>query len=237
MPFSGRVEPGESQSLELRKEGRRMPVEKNWAAFYPGPRRDPATVYPSVAYTVSPAQMMAVSNTSQRALDYKTLELPEYATKCVARAHKWDPRANHQASPLYRLTLCERGCAAHEGNTVNVAVTHAKLRGRQYMKYFMTYNTTAPFNPISVGPAMFVHGDKVDDPKKINFALSMVPLEKADLDPEARRVNAKGYGPGHFFIDDTVLMTLGHADDRMISTTFPATEMLARHKMCDELSD
>lgn len=62
----------------------------------------------------------------------------------------------------------------------------------------MTYNSTAPFNPISVGPAMFVHGDGIDDPKKINFALSLVPLEAADLNPVAGRVNTRGYVPGQF---------------------------------------
>lgn len=133
-PFARRVLPGEAESLELRTKGRRMPVEKNWAAFYPGARRNPTALYPSISYSVAPAQLMVVDNTTLRAIDYAHVDTGGFAAKCVARAHKWDPSANHQASPLYRFTLCERGCTAHEGNTVNVAVAHAKLRGRQYMK-------------------------------------------------------------------------------------------------------
>ncbi|BEI82534.1 hypothetical protein CcaverHIS002_0304020 [Cutaneotrichosporon cavernicola] len=234
-PYSHHVEVGDAQSLELVRE-RRNHVEKNWAAFYPGPQRDKSRLYPAMSYSVAPGQVMDVANATSRYISYDVLDAPDFSAKCVARAHNWDPRANHHASPLYRFTLCERGCTPHEGNTVNVAVAHAKLRGRQYMKYFVTYNTSAPFNLISIGPALLVNGEEIDDPIKINFALSMVPLEPADLDPTAKRRKHR-QAPGHFFLDDTVLMTLGHADDRMISTTFPAREMLSRHKMCDELVD
>lgn len=73
-----------------------------------------------------------------------------------------------------------------------------------------------------------------DDFRKTNFALTMAPLEPHDLDmsfPSVRLPQA--YLPSHFFLDDDILLTLGHDDNKMLSTVIPVTEAIGRQRMCD----
>lgn len=57
----------------------------------------------------------------------------ESTLKCVQNAHhSYNPAAMHQASPLYRLTLGDRGCRATAANTVNFAVFHIKTNQKDF---------------------------------------------------------------------------------------------------------
>lgn len=61
----------------------------------------------------------------------------------------------------------------------------------------------------------------------INFVLSMVPLADKKIRMDTL--------PDHFFLDDKVLMSLGHADVAMMSVLTSVKEIIAGQRLCEDL--
>lgn len=83
---------------------------------------------------MAPTEVLEPVTRGLRHITYATV--PErsdliYDRDCVVHHHRdWQASHIHQATPLYRLTLCARGCLATEQNTVLFAIVHAELRPR-----------------------------------------------------------------------------------------------------------
>lgn len=70
----------------------------------------------------------------------------------------------------------------------------------------------------------------------VNYVLSMSPLERSDYDDQApRKKTHVAVLPDHFFLDDEAILSFGHGDREMYTTVIPLTELLGRHKMCEDL--
>lgn len=113
-----------------------------------------------------------------------------------------------------------------------------------------TYNTSYPFEPISVGPvinlgkrplhrssrAELTGADGFDDFHFINYAAAITPLPPSYLDPSLTMTmaeSAEAYLPDHFFLDDLVVMSLGVRDWEMANIVLGFDQLLGRHKMCE----
>jgi hypothetical protein len=97
-----------------------------WMAFYPGFQPSPHSVYPHIHYTLVPDLSLEPVSVQLRKVLYENTQptFPE-ASSCVHDNHPaWGGDTFHQATPLYRLTLCDRGCVADKHNTVFVALNH-----------------------------------------------------------------------------------------------------------------
>ncbi|KAK8850335.1 hypothetical protein IAR55_004252 [Kwoniella newhampshirensis] len=227
--------PGAANNLELVRAQGQANVEKNWVGFYPGAIADGKTIHPHVQYNFAPSLTLEPVEVNSRRILYQDVILPPQldTRKCVQDAHfSWEPRKIHQASPLYRLTLCERGmgCVAGEDNTVLFGMAHTQRSPTHYGKFIATFNVSAPHNVISVGPRFSMNGLSDD---QINYALTMVPIEDGDLDPSIPQKRLpQTHLPSHFFLDDKLLITLGHRDRAMTSVMTTVRDVLGRQKIC-----
>ncbi|WVW87136.1 hypothetical protein I302_109193 [Kwoniella bestiolae CBS 10118] len=225
-PYDGYREPGQGSDRELYRT-----EKQGWMPFYPGALPDGETVVPHIHYTVKSAlSLRPIELTPTRAI-YKDVDLSSSDTKsCIGTAHSRSFKI-HQASPLYRLTLCDRGCIVTEQNTVNIALSHTQSPTRQYGRFLATFNVSYPFNPISVGPRFHLNG--CDDENDINYALSLAPIPESDLDLTVKqRKTPQIVQPDHFFLDDQMLITMGHNDKEMTSVLTTVREILGRQHMC-----
>lgn len=70
--------------------------------------------------------------------------------------------------------------------------------------------------------------------REIGYALTMAPVQPSDLDPSSipPAYTPRGYMPSHFFINDQILLTMGHHDQAMVSTLISMEDALGRHQMC-----
>lgn len=101
-------------------------------------------------------------------------------------------------------------------------------------RFFATFNTTAPYAPISVGPGFSVDGLELRD---INFALSLAPLEEHDLNPSVPpKRTPRPYLPSHFFADDKIMISFGVRDEEMATTVLTMGEALGGHQMCADVT-
>nr|XP_031862412.1 uncharacterized protein CI109_001909 [Kwoniella shandongensis]KAA5529484.1 hypothetical protein CI109_001909 [Kwoniella shandongensis] len=228
---------GAGNNLELYKRDNQGPVEKNWVGFYPGAVPDGHSLYPHVQYAFVPSLALVPNTITPRRIIYDPIVLPTSldTSNCIGDAHSaWEAKRIHQASPLYRLTLCNRGkgCEAGTENTVLFGLAHTKRGPSHYGKFIATFNVTYPHNVISVGPR-FMMNDLNDD--QINYVLTMAPIVPSDLDPSIPPPSYKGgqqYLPNHFFLDDRILFTLGHEDIKMVSVLADLKEVLGRQRIC-----
>ena len=103
-------------------------------AFYPGANPDPERLEPHIHYALEPAVALEPVSSTYREIVYKEVNTEgnveaEFAADYLTRNHPgFRPSSFHQATPLYRLTLCERGCEATEDNTVFLTLAHIVLR-------------------------------------------------------------------------------------------------------------
>jgi len=77
------------------------------------------------------------------------------------RAYQDEQYEVHQASPAIRITLCNRGeCLPDIHNTVYVSLFHRVFttNGKFFERRIITWNTTFPFNYVSVSKPIFYHG-------------------------------------------------------------------------------
>ena len=77
------------------------------------------------------------------------------------RSYQDDEFSVHQAGPVMRFTLCNRGeCKPNIHNTVHVSLIHRLFttNGKFFERRVITFNTTYPFNYISVSKPTFYHG-------------------------------------------------------------------------------
>ncbi|WVQ66252.1 uncharacterized protein L199_004431 [Kwoniella botswanensis] len=230
-PYDGYKEPGQGSDRELYRSDKQGVIEKNWMPFYPGALPDGETAIPHIHYTVKSAlSLRPIEITPTRAI-YQDVDLGQSTTKsCIGTAH-FKSFKIHQASPLYRLTLCDRGCIVTEQNTVNIALSHTQSPTRQYGRFLATFNVSYPFNPISVGPRF--HQNGCDDENDINYALSLVAIQQSDIDPSGKpTITPQIVQPDHFFLDDRMLITMGHNDKEMTSVMTTVREILGRQHMC-----
>lgn len=106
----------------------------------------------------------------------------------------------------------------------------------------MTYSVTPPYEPLSVSPIVKIRQYRyirvntltiggVSDPEAINYVLSLQPVPSVDQgEAPAPRVVTM---PDHFFLDDLVLITMGHNDAAMTSTVVEMSDVLGGHSLCD----
>ncbi|WWD20517.1 hypothetical protein CI109_104993 [Kwoniella shandongensis] len=227
--------PGASNNLELIRLQGQANVEKNWVGFYPGAFADGVSLHPHVQYSFAPSLTLAPVDINARRILYNDIvPSPDLDTsECVSNAHfSWEKRKIHQASPLYRLTLCDRGpnCIAGVENTVLFGMAHTQKAPRHYGKFIATFNVSAPHNVISVGPRFQMTGLNDD---QVNYVLTMAPIQESDLDPmvEPKQL-LQPHLPSHFFLDDKMLITLGHEDKKMVNVMTTVREALGRQKIC-----
>lgn len=69
-----------------------------------------------------------------------------------------------------------------------------------------------------------------DDIREINYALSLSPVRTHRNAKQER--DDPDYLPNHFFLDDDVLITLGHEDISMATSIVPLQELISRQKFC-----
>ncbi|WWC92605.1 uncharacterized protein L201_007564 [Kwoniella dendrophila CBS 6074] len=244
VPYDGYKRPGQGVDLELYWAKNQGAIEKNWMPFYPGSLPDGKTIIPNIHYKVKSAvSLEPIGETYNRAI-YQQLELDttlkSNTKQCIGNKHLNSFKI-HQATPLYRLTLCSRSdfyegngkCLITNENTINIALSHTQSLTRQYGRFISTFNITYPFNPISVGPRFKLNGC---DENHINYALSLVPVSKSDLNPNEESSRAKKakqiVQPDHFFLDDNVLITMGQDDIEMTSVLATVRELLGDQEMC-----
>ncbi|WRT69889.1 uncharacterized protein IL334_006880 [Kwoniella shivajii] len=225
-PYDGYREPGQGNDRELYRSGKQV-----WMPFYPGALPDGETVFPHIHYTVKSALSLRPTHVTPTRAIYEDVDMDTVDTRaCIGSAHAKSFKV-HQASPLYRLTLCDRGCVVTSQNTVNIALSHTQSPTRQYGRFLATFNVSYPFNPISVGPRFQLNG--CDDDVDINYALSLVPIQQSDLDPkDMAKKTPQTVQPDHFFLDDHMMITLGHNDKEMTSVLTKVRDILGRQHMC-----
>ncbi|WVF67412.1 hypothetical protein IAT40_002168 [Kwoniella sp. CBS 6097] len=232
--YDGYKGPGEGTNREMVRKEEQGVIEKNWMPFYPQAVPDGTSLFPHVHYHLLPDIVLEPVEVKPRQVVYDQVPLNSDLSSCVAKHHPKYAKNHkiHQASPLYRLTLCDRGCLATDQNTVNIALSHTQTPTRKYGRFIATTNVTYPFEPISVGPQFLLNG--CDDSNDINYALTLAPLQQSDLDPLKYKPiqTPQSVLPNHFFLDDMMLITLGHNDKRMISVLTTVEEVLGRQKMC-----
>lgn len=72
----------------------------------------------------------------------------------------------------------------------------------------------------------------VDD-ERVNFALSLVPIQISDMDPSVEfPAGSHTTLPNHFFLDDFMLISIGHNDRTMINTMTSVREAIGRQRLC-----
>lgn len=107
--------------------------EKNWMPFFPGPKPDKAQRMPYMHYQSHPEDILVPPSRPFRKgadeimfYDYKKKEQPALdASACLVKHHPHVFDKIHGATPLYRLTLCNRGtCTPDITNTVFVSLNH-----------------------------------------------------------------------------------------------------------------
>jgi hypothetical protein len=108
--------------------------------FYPGPSPSPANTFPNYHYSLgAPEHLVPLRTPVQKTYkEYALGPISEnsFARNCIHRNHPNLGSMLHQATPLYRLTLCERGkCEPDVHNTVYIAVNHAKKSGPRATEY------------------------------------------------------------------------------------------------------
>ncbi|KAK8864628.1 hypothetical protein IAR55_001878 [Kwoniella newhampshirensis] len=238
--YDSRRVPGAGNNVEFIMRENQGSVEKNWVGFFPGALADGHSLFPHVQYAFVPSLTLQPTFITPRRIVYDPIDLPpQLDTKdCIGNAHSaWEAKRIHQASPLYRLTLCERakgkGCVAGEENTVLFGLAHTKRGPSHYGKFIATFNVTYPHNVISVGPRFMMSGLNDD---QINYVLTMAPIVPSDLNPSLPSPyssQTQRYLPNHFFLDDKILFTLGHEDLRMVSVLADLKEVMGRQKICE----
>ncbi|OCF44576.1 hypothetical protein I317_01649 [Kwoniella heveanensis CBS 569] len=232
--YDGYKEPGEGTNREMVRKEDQGVIEKNWMPFYPQAVPDSTSLFPHIHYHLLPDIVLEPVEVKPRQVIYSQVPSDSDLSSCIAKHYpKYATNHKiHQASPLYRLTLCNRGCLATDQNTVNIALSHTQTPTRRYGRFIAATNVTYPFEPISVGPQFLLNG--CDDSNDINYALTLAPLQASDLDPFDHRPipTPQDVLPNHFFLDDMMLITLGHNDKRMISVLTTVKEVLGRQKMC-----
>ncbi|GFZ48357.1 hypothetical protein JCM24511_06105 [Saitozyma sp. JCM 24511] len=199
-------------------------------------------VFPFIHYSLAADLSIEPTDIQLRRVVYEDIpQAPSETLDCIQHNHwSWGNDHFHQATPLYRLTLCPRGCIPDEHNTVLFTLGQMEARptygkscddayGRH--RFLSTYNVSAPHNLISVGPQFTFTG--LDDVHHINYVLSLTPVEPADRYPSAELIPPRAnHLPDHFFIDDDMLVAMGHKDDSMVTTVVPVREALGRQRMC-----
>ncbi|POY75273.1 hypothetical protein BMF94_1643 [Rhodotorula taiwanensis] len=130
----------------------------------------------------------------------------------------------HHATPLLRATLCKRGeCVPDTSNTVMFGIIHVKYHPLPYLHYvrhIVTWNTTAPYEYLSVPKPLIYSGTDQADPI---FTTSM------SWDKPSKR---HGLGLNHGFLDDTVLISFGVADYGSAYIDVRARDILTDHNLC-----
>ncbi|GAA5987341.1 hypothetical protein JCM10908_001916 [Rhodotorula pacifica] len=130
----------------------------------------------------------------------------------------------HHATPLLRATLCKRGeCVPDVHNTVMFGMIHVKYHPLPYLHYvrhIVTWNTTAPYEYLSVSKPLTYSGTNQADPI---FTVSMA------WDKPSKR---HGLGLNHGFLDDTVLISFGVADYGSAYIDVRARDLLTDHNLC-----
>ncbi|WWC73890.1 uncharacterized protein I206_107862 [Kwoniella pini CBS 10737] len=230
-PYNGHRDPGEGNDKELIRLEKQGTVEKNWMPFYPGALPDGESLVPHIHYMVKSALSLEPIKTTPSRVIYKDVDLSNSNSKsCIGNAHSKSFKI-HQATPLYRLTLCERGCIVTKQNTINIALSHTQSPSRQYGRFLATFNVSYPFNPISVGPRFHLNG--CDDENDINYALTLAPIQQSDLGSTVKPTKTPQIvQPDHFFLDDHMLITMGHNDNEMTTVLATVEEILGRQHMC-----
>lgn len=170
--------------------------------------------------------LCASATTNPCAESYKR-PIPEYHEPDLAREHPSlitkhhhnvpGEHLFHHATPLYRLTLCHRtayDCWPADDNTVLVGLAHIrKHQGEypiaEYGRFVVTWNITYPHAMLTVGPEFRFNGT---NDKFTAFALSIAALPSPPRMPSS---TSDILTPGHLFLDDEVLVSLGLMDDSM----------------------
>jgi hypothetical protein len=75
--------------------------------------------------------------------------------------------------------------------------------------------------------------DGQDDVHETTYVLTLTPIEASDKDtslpPVVLPINCL---PDHFFLDDGMLISMGHADSTMVSSVVSVREVIGRQRMC-----
>jgi hypothetical protein len=91
-----------------------------WVSFYPGALPRPDWVIPFVHYSLAADLSIEPTDIQLRRVVYEDIpQAPSETLDCIQHNHwSWSSDHFHQATPLYRLTLCPRGCIPDEHNTL-----------------------------------------------------------------------------------------------------------------------
>ncbi|KAL7418725.1 hypothetical protein Q5752_006408 [Cryptotrichosporon argae] len=206
-------------------------VEKNWQAFYPGATPSGQLV-PHIHYSIDPVLPLKPAFETSVQIVYDDMPLDSTTDQqCIARLQNPDAHWHlHEATPLHRLTLCNRGCVPHAGNTVFMSLSHAVIYPR-YIRFLVLHNITAPYNAISIGPR-FTFNNRTDDTP--HYTLAMIPVRESDMNADEPQDERAYDYPGHFFLDDQALVSFGTVDERMSVIRIPIADLLRGHKLCKD---
>ena len=90
---------------------------------------------PYISYKLAPTSLLQPTSSDRWQITYSEIEDTFGTQDCIARLHSDVSSGSiHQATPLYRLTLCDRGCEATEHNTVYIALAQVKKDWWHYEK-------------------------------------------------------------------------------------------------------
>lgn len=110
----------------------------------------------------------------------------------------------HHATPLLRATLCRRGeCVPDVHNTVLFGMIHIKYHPLPYLFYerrIVTWNTTAPYEYLSVSKPLTYSGTNQADPIFTTSIAWDHPTKKG------------GLGLNHGFLNEVVITSFGVGD-------------------------
>ena len=118
-------------------------------------------------------------------------------------------------------------------------------------RFFITFNASEPFNVLSLGRRvklckhirlrqgceLITNSDDLDDDNATNYAVTLSPLHPTELLEQEmdQVVPNSGCLPSHFFLDDMMVISLGHDDEAMGLIMVTVKEALMGHEMCTEL--
>lgn len=107
--------------------------EKNWMPFFTGPKPNANASLPTFLYSASPQitldpPLMSKLDTGSflPIAHYSNHRVDSSSDRCLKAAYPHiDEKRHHGATPLYRLTLCNRGdCQPSSNNTYLLSLTH-----------------------------------------------------------------------------------------------------------------
>jgi len=136
---------------EIGKAGKPAKYEKNWAAFFSGPKPSSSSEpqWPYFASSVFPRSIVQIDpsiSTLNRTdspyvigneIDLVDAISGEIAdSSCLAQAlPRFDKTKMHQATPFHRVTMCPRGtCEPTDENTVLMGIVHYKKDWARYSR-------------------------------------------------------------------------------------------------------